>query len=392
MDGIQDVSAAREPSVRIPPDWTGLRIALRFTGGVGDVLVAIGGTAPVLKRKPCAVVAAIMSHQIPLIRELAGVDEVVPTTDLNNPVAYRAFDVVLNFAGTFNTTRTLKAKDYYTLVSDRVGFPVSPGQFKFPRIPRTADGREIVAMHPGASNPNRQWPADCWKRLASELVRRDFRVVFLGTRDEPGYAAEPDVLKLSDESEDLLWQVRQLAGCHRFVGNDSGFAHAAGVLGVPGVVIFSVTHPDDVIARYDSLRGVHAFEALGIEPTRSLRIDDPVSKRAIEAVEVDDVLEAMEINTVSRGHVQAPAKSAKKRRLLFTEDCDLASALREFFDVAVADKDTRWDDFDLVLCPHSHAGIRADTHRKPPLLHVNRGVHIETVRRAAREILNREES
>jgi len=165
---------------------------------------------------------------------------------------------------------------------------VMPGRFSFtwelPRRPR-------VAIHPEASNPNRRWISERWAEVAYELRDRGCEIIWLGTRDEFGFSAR-GIQKLSDENTKLLWQIRQLARCSYFVGCDSGFAHAAGLLGIPGAVLFGNTHPDDVIASYPALKGIHDLSGHD-EPSRSLRVGCKKSEAAMDRLTVEKVLQAI---------------------------------------------------------------------------------------------------
>ena len=146
------------------------------------------------------------------------------------------------------------------------------------------------------------------------MTARKFSVLWLGTKEEFGFT-DKYIFKLSDYYEELTIQTIVLAKCAYFVGNDSGFAHIAGLLDIPGTVLFSATHPKDVIARYPLLTGVHAFDELGIEPTRSLYKDDPQSLRALNALTVDMVLKASGFNAIVCIPVVRNEMPTQKRRL-----------------------------------------------------------------------------
>lgn len=272
-------------SVDISKDLRGARVALAMTGGVGDALMAIAGSAYALRDAGAEISAFAMPHQLDLLSECVGVDAVFPSRRLNDPEIRMGFDVVVDFAGTFNRSRELRAGDYYEHVSGRVGCSVGPGRFWFSWAPED----RVVAIHPASSNPNRSWVADRWLGVAKRFVRSGWRVVWLGTCDEFGCVGD-GFEKLSDQDESLLWQVRRLAECDYFIGTDSGFAHAAGMLGVPGVVVFLSTVPEDVIGRYGSLKSVDVFGRLGVRPSRSLRAEDGVAAKCACELTVEDVL------------------------------------------------------------------------------------------------------
>jgi len=100
----------------------------------------------------------------------------------------------------------------------------------------------LVAIQPGAGDPNRVWPAEKFRALARALAQ-DPRVtvlVFLGDSDTPfdapGYL--PGQANLRCVREPLESAVSKLAACALFVGNDSGFYHLAFGLGLPVVGIY----------------------------------------------------------------------------------------------------------------------------------------------------------
>lgn len=114
----------------------------------------------------------------------------------------------------------------------RAGFP--PGQL-------------LVAIQPGAGDPNRAWPAEKFRALASALAERPRVTVLVFLTDTealfrvPGYL--PDRPNLRWMSEPLESVVPKLAACDLFIGNDSGFYHLAFALGLR------------VVGVYRSLRG-----------------------------------------------------------------------------------------------------------------------------------------
>ena len=287
IPGIE-VLTGHEPAQTLPKDLSGVKVALKMFGGVGDCLIAIGSVAPALAERGAIVTAVVAEHHQELLAEVRGVCHVAEVKTYNNPAIRHKQDVLIDFARTFNAPRQLRAENYYKLVSDRVGFRVRPGSFKnFEYWPDPED--KLICVHTSASNRNRQWSDDKWRDLANELVKRGWRVVFLGKRSEFGFNEE-GIKNYSDIDTGLLPQMRCLAVANAFVGCDSGFAHVAGILGVPGVVLFGNTSEDHVIAEYPSLKGVDAYDKVEYGPTRSLKRGCQRSIDAMRAIEVCDVL------------------------------------------------------------------------------------------------------
>ena len=276
----------KTPAPVMPELVTGTKVALKMTGGVGDVLMAIGGTAYKIKEeRPTLVTAIVRGYQIPLMKQVIGVDNCIESQEFNRLDLQMQYDVIVNFVSTFNAITELRRGDYYTHVSDRVKREVQRPLFKFKR--HRSNG--CIYIHPNASNPNRRWNNEKWGALQKELVKLGYVVEWLGTKDEYGYNGYRTV-KLSNIDESLLGQAQKLADAAFFVGCDSGFAHIAGILGVPGIVLFGNTHPEDVIRRYPTLEGAHNFYSYDC-PTRSLNKDCSKSKKFMESITVEQVLE-----------------------------------------------------------------------------------------------------
>jgi len=336
MQGFEqlDTDKVSEPIRHLPDDVTGLKIAIKITGGVGDAVIVIGSVARFLHKLGACVTAVTVAHQTYLMKSLEGVQDVIPVQRFNNLQVQRSFDVILDFASTFNNRRELKQQEYYSLVSDRLGREVSPGRFTFEKPPQGV--LKSVAIHPSASNPNRRWTNDKWEELAYELRDRGLSVSFLGTKDEFGFN-DQHISKCSDTTEDLRKQAERLSTCEYFIGCDSGFAHIAGVLQVPGLVLFGNTHPLDVIGSYPYLQGVHAFDRLGISPSRSLDQHCEKSQKAMTAIVVSDVLKKIPISQVAVKPL--PRNKVNPVRMLMClvgrVPSNLLSELRPFFQIQV---------------------------------------------------------
>ena len=263
----------------------------RVSGGMGDTLICCG----VVSNLPCRKTVFIRPHLIPLIKHMKWIDEVAPINVTNN-MNFRSlatkYTSAHNFDDCFANFQYLTNKDYYSAAAEKVGAEPLIGQFDFPCNRKTYDW----AIHTSASNPNRQWTKKNWFDLASSIESTGQTVCFLGTKSEWGFSNESGTIKkLSDLTDDLVAQSKTLSGCRHFIGNDSGFCHIAGILGIDGYVLFFNTHPDQVISRYPSLEGIHQFDSIG-EPTRSLNPQDPKSCDAISKMTVDFVCERLGVD------------------------------------------------------------------------------------------------
>jgi len=378
LDGLETA----EPSLVLPEDWEGARICLRFSGGVGDVVVAIGGTAAALAAKQCHITAASLPHQMPLLRQMVGVDAACSSTALNDPANRLKYDVLLEFSQVFNRSRTLRPGSYYGHVTKRVGIPVSPGRFLFagsvPPVPK------LAVVHTGSSNPNRRWAEAKWRAVITGLSAHGYAVRCLGTKDEWGIHAPGDnIEKLSELSDDLLWQAEQCAAAELFVGTDSGFAHICGVLGVPGAVVFTNTEPADVIGEYPSLKAVHAYDRLGVRPTRSLRKDDPDAITCGAAIEPEDVFEVLRL---SKPEVEPVAEQPITRPRILVPSGRGTAAIRTIERMCDVSYVGREAEFDAVVFVYNK-GTRAVRTASPPRLLLASCTDPDQAMRALREIL-----
>lgn len=381
--GIQQVDHPNEPLRIMPDSVKGLKVALKMTGGVGDVLMTLGGSAYTLRDEaPKEIVAVARTHQHLLLENVVGIDRCIGVQEFNRLDIQSSFDVVINFAYVFNASIELRRRDYYELVSERACRQVGPAKFTFDWQP---PGVGRVAIHPEASSPNRRWINERWAELAYELVSRGCEVMWLGTRDEFGFS-DKAIQKLSDENTDLLWQAGALAKVDYFIGCDSGFAHVAGLLGVPGSVLFGNTHPDDVIAKYPALAGVHSIQNYDA-PSRSLRAGCKRSEDAMERITVKDVVDSTPFADAKTITVRQERTGPERLRLAVVGSAlsSLGTELQAWFEVRhLMTMPHDVTVYDAVVC--SKAGQTA-------LMISGRVVSVRTdaedIRRAIRELLER---
>jgi ADP-heptose:LPS heptosyltransferase len=107
------------------------------------------------------------------------------------------------------------------------------------------DSSNLIAIFPGSGSPGKNWSADRFVALASELSlsNRGSVAVILGpaeTSMEPIFR-EAGVPVLKDLDLPIVAAIARLASA--FVGNDSGVSHLAAAVGTAGVVIFGATDP-----------------------------------------------------------------------------------------------------------------------------------------------------
>jgi ADP-heptose:LPS heptosyltransferase len=106
-----------------------------------------------------------------------------------------------------------------------------------------------VCIHPGASVPERRWPAEHFASVAARLAARELGIVLTGTAAEAGLTravAEGSGASRLDLAgrTDLGSLAALLEGARLLVCNDTGVSHLAAALGVPSVVISTGDNPE----------------------------------------------------------------------------------------------------------------------------------------------------
>jgi lipopolysaccharide heptosyltransferase II len=106
-----------------------------------------------------------------------------------------------------------------------------------------ADGALWVAIHPGASRPERSWAAERFGEVARALAARGNRILVLGApadRDaarvvlEAAGPAAVDAVGFGG----IARMAALVERCALFLGNDSGPMHVAAAIGTPTVAVF----------------------------------------------------------------------------------------------------------------------------------------------------------
>lgn len=102
------------------------------------------------------------------------------------------------------------------------------------------DGRMLVALHPGASDPRRRWPVARFAAVGDALARQGARVLLVGDAGETGVTAAV-AGAMATPAVDLASRLSLgglaglLARCRVVVGNDSGPLHIAAAVGAATV-------------------------------------------------------------------------------------------------------------------------------------------------------------
>lgn len=139
----------------------------------------------------------------------------------------------------------------------RGSFPLAPSEVEWAASLGIPSG--AVAIAPGGGRnprddvPEKRWPVERFAGTARSLSTEGRRIVLVGGPADVAASAavaatlEGDVLDLTGRTD---WgrTAAALSRCSAFLGVDSGAAHLAAALGIPAVVLFGPTAPEDLYA------------------------------------------------------------------------------------------------------------------------------------------------
>jgi ADP-heptose:LPS heptosyltransferase len=142
-------------------------------------------------------------------------------------------------------------------LTEFLGFPTRGEHLEFPlteadrelaaRMVNAEPGR-FVCVHPGASVPERRWPAERFAAVADALAAHGLRVVLTGSAEETSLTAAvaaamtAPALDLAGRTS-LGTTAAVLARARLVVCNDTGVSHLAAAVGTPSVVTSTGDNP-----------------------------------------------------------------------------------------------------------------------------------------------------
>jgi heptosyltransferase III len=105
-------------------------------------------------------------------------------------------------------------------------------------------GGATVVIHPGSGSPAKCWPAERYLELGEQLGAAGRTVRFiLGEAEVERWPAELIARFKATVPKNYVELLDLLSDASVFIGNDSGPAHLAGIIGVPTVSLFGPTDP-----------------------------------------------------------------------------------------------------------------------------------------------------
>lgn len=256
-----------------------LRRLLIRPGAIGDVILAL----PALEAARADETEVwAPSRSVPLIRFGARVRSIASTglerLGLGDDSALdllRGFDSIWSWYGSnrddfrravaglsFRFFPALPPKDSRVHAADFFLQQVGGTPPAVPRIPCAAAPENFTAIHPFSGGAHKNWPLERFRELANHLSG-PLRWFVGGEQSLAG----------AEHIEDLFELASILARSRVTVGNDSGITHLAAAAGAPVVALFGPTDP-------------------ALWAPRGERVV-VVKRDTMEAIEVDDVLEAV---------------------------------------------------------------------------------------------------
>lgn len=280
---------------------------------LGDLLVAVPAIHGLRRAFPEHRLTLAMPGWLrPIVELVGGVDELLPTPGLNDPIARRAgeVDIAVNLHGSGGESRALirgldarRVIAHSAAVNDPEGrwvFPGDPGpdwqdgvleRERWARLVRwfgvDADADDVgllpppgdpaivaaTVLHVGAFYGSRRWPVDRFAAVARELTSEGRDVVLTGSAAERDRAlavaaaaglGEDSVLAGRLELDEFAGVIRSASVV---VSADTGAAHLASAYATPSVVLFGPAPPEQwgpppgphVVLTDASLRGGDTF-------------------------------------------------------------------------------------------------------------------------------------
>jgi lipopolysaccharide heptosyltransferase II len=110
-----------------------------------------------------------------------------------------------------------------------------------------ANQARLIALHPEAGYPSKEWGEGRFKELTSKLTEaQENTVLILGLSKKTvqlaaSFGSSGQVIDLTGKLT-LREMIAVLSWCHLFIGHDSGPSHIAQALGIPAVVVASGTN------------------------------------------------------------------------------------------------------------------------------------------------------
>ena len=356
---------APETQRSIPKDWTNKTILFMCYGGIGDCLIA-SSVCNRLKTKQCHVTFAVGENALEFCKYLDAPDDVVKITSTNSSSYKLNFDVIVDSTGyALSGPRTIVDKDFYTACFDKIGFyeePILP-QFVLPRQTDAVKSKlrqarvhmqDVVCVHTEPTAMHRKWPHSNWAETFKIMVTAGKRIMLLG-KPMSAFDDIEGVVNCTDLS--VVEQLQICNASRHFVGIDSCWAHIAGLMNKEGMVIFSPSVPENLIARYGRLYAIQPYGQVCKHRNFHSQVQDDQICECIKDLSPSALIDSMSANLFpvmknlafkrNLRSLELPEdKLSRNQRLTFvfphimlgggeTASLELCRGLKEYFDFNV---------------------------------------------------------
>ncbi len=128
--------------------------------------------------------------------------------------------------------------------------------------------QKYIVIAPGSAWETKRWPAEYYREVAEEFIRRGYQIVALGSKEELALTT----LALPDQGINLAGKLSLseslsvLKSASALICNDSMILHAASALKVPTVAIFCATSPKFGFGPWENNAVVVEKEDLSCKP------------------------------------------------------------------------------------------------------------------------------
>ncbi|MEV4702706.1 glycosyltransferase family 9 protein [Actinoplanes sp. NPDC049316] len=245
--------------------------------GVGDLAAGVPAIRAVRAAFPARTLAlAAPAWLTPLIDLVGGVDRIVPTDGLDDPLPdLGGIEVAVNLHGSGpQSHRLLQAAEPAKLwafagpeaghldgpiwaeeehevhrwcrLLRHYGVPADPSDLSL-AVPDADVPRGVTIVHPGAKSPSRRWPPERYAAVAEALTAAGHRVVVTGSGAEREIATEVAERAGLGAGAVARTSLDELAGlvahARLLISGDTGIAHLATAYRTPSVVLFGPMSP-----------------------------------------------------------------------------------------------------------------------------------------------------
>ncbi len=137
-----------------------------------------------------------------------------------------------------------------------------------------ANHATVLALHPGSGSYRKNWPEANWRRLLQQLLAETpWHLLLIGGEAEAQriHHLAPEHPRVTSLVNRPLPEVAAaLAGASGFAGHDSGIAHLAAAVGLPGVALWGPSNPTLWSPRSPRFRILQRPGGLGAIPVESV--------------------------------------------------------------------------------------------------------------------------